>query len=87
MSIDPRWREDAACRYVDPELFFPDVGGNAYAAKRICNGWVKDNGQVKVPPCGVRAECLAYALAVDERHGIYGGLSPNERQPLRKGAA
>lgn len=27
----------------------------------------------------MRAECLAYALSADERFGVWGGLSPNER--------
>ncbi len=33
----------------------------------------------------VRAECLEYALAHDERFGIWGGLSERERRRLRRG--
>lgn len=33
--------------------------------------------------CPVRAECLQYALAADERFGVWGGLSETERAGLR----
>lgn len=29
--------------------------------------------------CPVRAECLAYAIAADERFGVWGGTTPVER--------
>lgn len=32
--------------------------------------------------CPVRAECLAYALAAGERHGVWGGLLPTERHSV-----
>ena len=35
----------------------------------------------------MRAECLEYALAHDERFGIWGGLSERERRKLKKRAA
>ena len=36
--------------------------------------------------CDVQAECLDYALAHDERFGIWGGLSERERRKLKKRA-
>ena len=36
--------------------------------------------------CDVRGECLEYALAHDERFGIWGGLSERERRKLKKRA-
>ncbi len=36
--------------------------------------------------CEVRVECLDYALANDERFGIWGGLSERERRRLRRRA-
>ena len=50
-------------------------GGSTREAKRICSG------------CEVRAECLEYALAHDERFGIWGGLSERERRRLRRAAS
>jgi hypothetical protein len=32
--------------------------------------------------CTVRVECLAYALRSDERLGIWGGMTENERRDL-----
>jgi WhiB family transcriptional regulator, redox-sensing transcriptional regulator len=68
------WQERALCAQTDPEAFFPEKGGSTRDAKRICQG------------CEVRAECLEYALAHDERFGIWGGLSERERRKLKKRA-
>jgi WhiB family transcriptional regulator, redox-sensing transcriptional regulator len=70
---EPEWQERALCAQTDPEAFFPEKGGSTREAKRICSG------------CDVRAECLEYALAHDERFGIWGGLSERERRRLRRG--
>ncbi|MBV9058430.1 MAG: WhiB family transcriptional regulator [Pseudonocardiales bacterium] len=70
----PDWQERALCAQTDPEAFFPEKGGSTREAKRICAG------------CEVRAECLEYALAFDERFGIWGGLSERERRRLKRGA-
>lgn len=66
------WQTDALCAETDPEAFFPEKGGSTREAKRICAG------------CEVRSQCLEYALANDERFGIWGGLSERERRKLRK---
>lgn len=66
------WREDALCRQVDPELWFPDKGGVAESAKRICH------------ECPVKSECLTQALAMDERIGVWGGLSGKNRRPYHQ---
>lgn len=63
---------DALCAQFGPEMFFPKVGHNAAAAKRIC--------QV----CPVRSECLQWALDNNEQAGIWGGTSPAEREQLAK---
>ena len=68
------WQERALCAQTDPEAFFPEKGGSTREAKRICTG------------CEVRAECLEYALAHDERFGIWGGLSERERRRLKRRA-
>ena len=68
------WQADALCAQTDPEAFFPEKGGSTREAKRICDG------------CEVRSQCLEYALANDERFGIWGGLSERERRKLRRDA-
>lgn len=80
------WQEHAACRYVDPDLFFPARGASVKEAKAVCNGSITTNeagDRVMVPPCPVRAQCLEAALANGEKHGIWGGLSERERRRLR----
>lgn len=32
--------------------------------------------------CGVKRECLDYAVSIREPHGIWGGLNEVERKPL-----
>jgi WhiB family redox-sensing transcriptional regulator len=66
------WQADAVCAQTDPEAFFPEKGGSTRDAKKICAG------------CDVKAQCLEYALANDERFGIWGGLSERERRKLKK---
>lgn len=69
------WRDRAACRAVDPELFFPvGTDGPALAqiarAKAVCAG------------CPVIGQCLSFALAAISE-GVAGGLSAGERRALR----
>ena len=73
-TADPAgdWKDQALCAETDPEAFFPEKGGSTREAKRICMS------------CEVRIECLGYALAHDERFGIWGGLSERERRRLKK---
>jgi WhiB family transcriptional regulator, redox-sensing transcriptional regulator len=71
------WREAAACRHIDPELFFP-VGTTGVAthrieaAKRVCRS------------CEVIESCLEFALSTNQESGVWGGTSEDERRRLRK---
>jgi WhiB family redox-sensing transcriptional regulator len=69
---DLSWQDRALCAQTDPEAFFPEKGGSTREAKKICSS------------CPVRSECLSYALAHDERFGIWGGLSERERRRLKR---
>lgn len=71
------WRERAACRDTDPDLFFPiGTTGPAIeqidAAKAVCRG------------CDAQAPCLEFALATNQEAGVWGGASEEERRKLRK---
>jgi WhiB family redox-sensing transcriptional regulator len=66
------WRDEGLCAQTDPDAFFPDKGGSVKPAKKVCAA------------CPVQALCLEYALAHDERYGIWGGLSERERRALKK---
>jgi len=67
----PSWMEFALCAQVDPEIFFPDKGGRAEPAKRICRA------------CPVRAQCLDYAMGGDD-FGVWGGMTERERRTLKR---
>ena len=66
------WLEDALCLGTDPEVFFPGLGDSNHDAKRVCGA------------CPVAAECLAFALAGNVGHGVWGGMSAAERYRLRR---
>lgn len=67
------WRDAAACRTVDPEVFFPFPGDTRGqdAAKAVC------------AVCPVRDECLAWALATGQDAGVWGGRTEDERRAYR----
>lgn len=69
---DLDWRGSALCAEVDPELWFPRKGEPSAPAKLLCGR------------CDVRAECLEYALEMNEQFGVWGGLSTKERMTLRR---
>jgi WhiB family redox-sensing transcriptional regulator len=73
MTESGRWWERAACRSVDPELFFPvseigPAGRQVARAKAVCSA------------CRVRQPCLEYALSTRQVHGVWGGLTEEERR-------
>lgn len=72
------WQLEAACRGADPGAFFyldnergEARGTRIRAAKLICRS------------CPVRSECLKHALDSHEHHGVWGGLTEEERRILR----
>jgi hypothetical protein len=71
------------CRDADTEIFYPDRDAATYSAiaaeaKSYCRG---DSSQVA---CPVILECLFYGLITEDRFGIWGGMSPRERNALRR---
>ena len=73
------WRDHAACRDVDPELFFPlgTVGASLpqiEQAKQICR------------TCPVCRSCLRWALDHGDA-GVWGGTTEEERRRQRRSRA
>ncbi|GGJ29609.1 WhiB family transcriptional regulator [Streptomyces brasiliensis] len=67
------WRDLAACRDEDPDLFFPisDTGrslAQTRRAKSVCHR------------CPVREPCLRWALRTGQAAGIWGGTTEAERR-------
>lgn len=67
---EPTWVLDAACRSVDPELFYDDQLVRAGHYKVVCNN------------CPVQQECLTFAWAMRDTNGIWGGLTPQQRRRM-----
>jgi WhiB family redox-sensing transcriptional regulator len=73
-----QWRQLAACRYADPELFFPVSASGpcldqVARAKAICAG------------CRVKRQCLIFALGTRQEHGVWAGMSEQElREQARR---
>jgi WhiB family redox-sensing transcriptional regulator len=66
------WITRASCAREDTGIFFPPADSPATEARRIC------------ARCPVRRQCLSYAIAAGEEHGIWGGLDPRERKNLKR---
>ncbi len=58
------WRESAVCKSSDPELWFPEHGGDGgRKARNICRG------------CPVIASCAKATLKGDEKYGVWAGIN------------
>jgi WhiB family redox-sensing transcriptional regulator len=71
------WRDAAACRDSEPNLFFP-IGSTGPAVDQI------EAAKAICLECSVREECLAYALETNQEAGVWGGYAEDERRRLRK---
>lgn len=70
-GLPSHWRSEAACLGVDQDLFLAPSRGHYREGKAICAS------------CRVRVDCLDYALARNISCGLWGGLSPAERERIR----
>ena len=66
------WRDDAACRDVEPELFFPGRHDDPHAAKQIC------------ATCQSLIPCLDLAMSDPDIKGIWGGTDLAQRTAIRR---
>ncbi|MEU1202084.1 WhiB family transcriptional regulator [Streptomyces sp. NPDC005813] len=71
------WRESAACRSVDPDLFFP-IGNTGPAVLQI------EEAKAVCRACPVREACLRWALDTGQAIGVWGGTSEAERRALAR---
>jgi len=74
------WRHLAACRYEDPELFFP-IGNTGPALLQI------EDAKAVCRRCDVVDQCLQWALESGQDAGVAGGMSEDERRSLKRRAA
>jgi WhiB family redox-sensing transcriptional regulator len=74
------WHEEASCKGLDGDIFFPEVPAGVNhrnlfnEAKKICS------------TCPVKGRCLDFAMQMEvndiRRFGVWGGLTPRERDTL-----
>ncbi|MEV7387055.1 MULTISPECIES: WhiB family transcriptional regulator [unclassified Streptomyces] len=69
------WREHAACRAEDPDLFFPigTTGPSLHQtrrAKAVCER------------CPAQEPCLRWAMETEQTVGVWGGTTEAERRLL-----
>ena len=69
------WRESAACRYLETDLFFP-IGKTGRAVEEI------QRAKEVCASCPVRPPCLAFALDTHQGYGIWGGYDEDERRVM-----
>jgi WhiB family transcriptional regulator, redox-sensing transcriptional regulator len=67
----PSWFDRAACRGIATGLFYPGHGDPGTEARAVCAGFPVSG------PCG------QLAAANHEAHGIWGGLTRNDRRAQR----
>ena len=66
------WMPKANCRNMDTDLFFSSNNNYDPFVKEVCQ------------TCPVSDECLWYANETQTTHGMFGGLTPGQRQLWRK---
>jgi WhiB family redox-sensing transcriptional regulator len=74
MKIEQLDMTQAACKDVDPDMFFPEQGTKyktADAAKEVCKS------------CAIKFDCLQTALE-NKYDGVWGGLTTVERESLQR---
>ncbi|SDJ77045.1 Transcription factor WhiB [Actinopolyspora mzabensis] len=73
------WQLRAACRGVDPNIFFAPDGetrNDRERRQRVAKSICQD--------CPVRQLCLNHAHAVGETYGVWGGYTELERSPRNR---
>jgi WhiB family transcriptional regulator, redox-sensing transcriptional regulator len=69
-TVAPGWADIAACKGLDPTIFYPATDEEAEAAKAVCQG------------CPVKDTCLEHAIERREHNGVWGGATERERQRI-----
>lgn len=68
-----RWQDDAACKDVGWEIFYPPIGGSADKALAYCER------------CPVTVQCLFAAFEEGDKWSVRGGMTANARRLWARG--
>ena len=73
ISSNAHWISDANCKNMDTDLFFVEVNKSYDPfVKEVCSD------------CSVIEKCAWYANEMSAIHGVFGGMTPNQREKWRK---
>ena len=72
LDNDTEWMNKAACKGMDPTIFFPHSNKERNEAISIC------------AKCSVRMACLIYAVKRPTCIGVWGGTILRERESIRR---
>jgi WhiB family transcriptional regulator, redox-sensing transcriptional regulator len=67
-----QWKSMAACGSAEPDLFFPISAATS-------NQLQVSEAKIVCARCLVRRECLDFAIQTRQMHGIWGGMTEEER--------
>jgi len=67
--------EEPECQLF-PDVFFPEGWAESEKAFKIAKEFCRR--------CPIQVECAMYAINNNEQHGVWGGLTPGDRQRARK---
>lgn len=81
-EVNVLWQQGAACRGPNQIIFFPPARLERRSDKRMREARAKEICE----SCRVQGECRDYALGIREQHGIWGGLTENERREITNAA-
>ena len=70
--IDYRWQDEASCRGLHPDLFYPERGHP-----------IKPEIKALCADCPVQKSCLEHGLH-HEKHGFWGGMTEDQRAIVRR---
>ena len=71
------WQVQAACRGLDASTFFHPDNERGRSRRRR-----EEEAKAVCARCPVTAQCLSWALSVQEPYGVWGGKSSTERDEL-----
>ncbi|PEG59591.1 WhiB family transcriptional regulator [Mycolicibacterium boenickei] len=76
-SASPDWRSRGNCRDADPIVFYgPDRERAAARRRRVASA------KAICQTCPVKRACLRQSLRFPEPHGVWGGLTADERSNM-----
>ncbi|WP_307830869.1 WhiB family transcriptional regulator [Rhodococcus sp. KRD162] len=73
------WQIRAACRSMPVSMFYPPLGMRGYSLRHL-----ERQAKLVCGRCPVISQCLRHALDTDERYGVWGGSTAQERSLLTR---